>query len=1712
MRGADFPVRSIVLERADAQSVARALQRFFDDRARIASSGQGRRADSRKVSIIGEQLSKTLLIAADDDDFAEIERLVAQFDSPAAMDSWDFRIVPVKHAKASDLAATVRELMEELTWGSGFFMFSPRGDQRGSIAVRADERMNSLIVTGVGDKFDLVERLVSVLDAPEAAEAQRVVRFYRPDRADPQTIVDVISELYNDGGRQRRWWEDPDPTEVRAEIDEASGMILVAASAAEQDEIAALIASVDEQMPESDAAIAVLPIEYAEPRDVARTLRDFIRDRARLAGEAEPKVAIRESASSSSIVVAANGETLATVRDLLSRLDRPDVSGDREIEIIALAESDPDDIAEIVREQFSQRNGQGVIVTPDLRTNSLVLNGPREVFAQAKALIAQLDQRDQADEAIIRTFALSGAQALDAVDVLSETLQLDASGETRGMLLRLDENEPAIEVTARITADTRSNSLIVTANAESLALIERLIRQIDDVPAVSPVEYHIVQLEHAMADDVSLTLDLVGNWGGDTGSKPRFDYNRQENQLIISATADQFEQIKSVIEQIDQPSETQRITEFVPLEFAEAAKVQEALAFFYGPYAVAADTPGKRNVKIVADPATNSLVISADATEWESVRTLLSELDSEEYDASLQLRVLPLLYADANSVARAVNDVFQAQVARGGSERGDRRNDRNADRNQGGNDERRDEPNVPSMLVEADEWVRVSAERLTNSLIISANRQNVAKIEQIVEQIDQPDYAQLPAPRLIPVRTGDPEQLARDIEALYLEDENRTGRQAMRIVGSTATNTIIVRAEDADFAQIQTLAEALQQEARGNGLAVHVLSLTAAPARRVADALEAAYRAKAEQLSQPLSIDVDPAGNTLVIAAAGPLYQEIEATAKQLDALAPAAGQGIFIIDLENIAPEKAKSVIESIGLHEAQNDATTRIVSEPIRVSLLPGRNALVIVGNPADRDTVVGLLKGLDAEPDLATAFTRVVTLEHARAGAIATILDDVLDPGSQQAQTALATAIQEQVRRLSIRRDGVNEPDVTLDLSVPIRVIADDGSNTIMVSSTESNVAAVTEVIALFDRLPVTEAVTVQLFPLNNIAADQFVRIVNELFEQGKALGMIPGAEIQGVPGGMVGRALLDEIAVSVDQRTNTIVVAGKEESVALVEVLAHRLDAEVATGWVEPRVLSLEFANATELAETLQAILVDGSTSLPQSNPLQQQIGRLRVARMEGNTGRVLEADVFQPMTRLIIRAEEQLNALLLVGSPPNLEVVSELVAMLDVEAASPSASVRIYPIQHASAARLQQTVTSLFDAQVRSRAIREEDRVVAQTDERTNTLIVTTSPRSFAVLEGLLDTLDAEIAPDLREIRRIELEHASATRLQSLIQDLMDARLERLRKIQPETADLERATVVADTRTNSLVVVAGNESYDVVEKLARELDGSTLDDPALIKVIALETGNAERLSDTIRAIMDRRYAELPNDLQDAQKPLVLTDPRSNSLLIAANPEDFAAIETLVRQLEATPSDPAIGVHVVSLPSSASAGELAPRLQRLMRDRQQSLGDSNRPSDRVSIESDEMSNTLIVAASGENYEVVEGLVDMLVSAGADAIASRAFEIIPVTRNRASDLVDLVDELYVDEARRSGATSLQVSADDRTNAVVVKGAADDIEAIRDLVGQLDGTRPAQVVEIRHIPLQSANSVETVAAHRERAQRTRPQRTRPRTAGDGAQVHAGD
>ena len=82
-----------------------------------------------------------------------------------------------------------------------------------------------------------------------------------------------------------------------------------------------------------------------------------------------------------------------------------------------------------------------------------------------------------------------------------------------------------------------------------------------------------------------------------------------------------------------------------------------------------------------------------------------------------------------------------------------------------------------------------------------------------------------------------------------------------------------------------------------------------------------------------------------------------------------------------------------------------SRLVSEPLRVSVASGRAALVIVANPADRETIVSLLKSIDTDPPGADASVRVVRLRNAAAPSVAATLNAMVAQANQLPQQVLS-----------------------------------------------------------------------------------------------------------------------------------------------------------------------------------------------------------------------------------------------------------------------------------------------------------------------------------------------------------------------------------------------------------------------------------------------------------------------------------------------------------------------------------------------------------------------------------------------------------------------------------------------------------------------------------------------------------------------------------
>lgn len=639
----------------------------------------------------------------------------------------------------------------------------------------------------------------------------------------------------------------------------------------------------------------------------------------------------------------------------------------------------------------------------------------------------------------------------------------------------------------------------------------------------------------------------------------------------------------------------------------------------------------------------------------------------------------------------------------------------------------------------------------------------------------------------------------------------------------------------------------------------------------------------------------------------------------------------MLIIDIEHNSPERVREILEQMGLTRPAPADRPGLVGEPISIVPLPTRRALAVLASPADAEIVAQLVRTIDAEPASGDQHVELVPMRLADAQAVAQTLQALLRTDDQQSPAGPAAALAEHVRRLSLDQRQWENGELEIDLTLPIRILADQQTNSVLIGSTRPNVKALAEVARTLDTLPVGDAVVVRIFPLQNAAAGRVRTVIEDLFRQGEALRRLPGTRRQGLPTTTTGQALAGEIAATVDERTNALVVAGREEAVAFVEVLIEQLDSDETSSWVEPRLIRLEYADPVRLAQTLEAVLVRGVAQSPEALGMQQQIARLRIALKGGGDAARAEADLFTPMSRLVIVPEEDLRALIVVGSQGNAAVVAELVRMLDVEAAAADNNVRVFPLRHAAADRVARVVREVFREREQVGAARPEDRLIVSADARTNALVVSTSPRSMEILEGLIGTLDAEEADMSVGVHVLPVPGVDVRRLAPMIERLMRERQEASRRAGVPDSPSDAFSVVAEPATGTLIIAASEENLQVVRELIGSLGAGDIrgGGDAVSELVYVEKGQAVELAQAIAEL----YVQRENERRGERAVTVIPNDRLNVLIVTGTAQDVQNVRELVGQLSRAEVRTAQDIRRIEL-RSANALEVVNLLQQVL----------------------------------------------------------------------------------------------------------------------------------------------------------------------------------
>ncbi len=330
---------------------------------------------------------------------------------------------------------------------------------------------------------------------------------------------------------------------------------------------------------------------------------------------------------------------------------------------------------------------------------------------------------------------------------------------------------------------------------------------------------------------------------------------------------------------------------------------------------------------------------------------------------------------------------------------------------------------------------------------------------------------------------------------------------------------------------------------------------------------------------------------------------------------------------------------------------------------------------------------------------------------------------------------------------------------------------------------------------------------------------------------------------------------------------------------------------------------------------------------------------------------------------------------------------------------------------------------------------------------------------------------------------VGLKNTDATKLAQALQTMLDNRL--------TAAGIKaggKVLVVAEPRTNALIISAPQERFDEVSTLVTKLDAMPAASAGNARVVVLDNNDATAVATELNNFFQQRTAGgTGGGASAAEKVTVLPDVATNSLLISASDDNFKTLMDMVTRLDAAPPVEAL-VRTFTL-QNADATQVADTLSKLFQGGVFKKGGlAGAPGDKtakITVTTDPRSNSIIVSAKEEFWPLIENLVHRMDSPEAPFTMAGAFTIIPLKHSDAvkmasllQDLLDRMDKAETTTGRKPTTPQPIIIPDPRTNSLLVSATPAGVERIQTLVTRLDLPSGLPTAEIRVYTLKEASA----------------------------------
>ncbi|HET6246611.1 MAG TPA: secretin N-terminal domain-containing protein [Tepidisphaeraceae bacterium] len=484
----------------------------------------------------------------------------------------------------------------------------------GKVTAAADERTNSVIVAAPSETLKAIEAMLQEIDQNPATVATPSIKTFHLKVADAQAVAHALRAVFQQpdepqaGQSHQLATDEAINSHVTVVYEPHTNTLIVTAPPAALVIVEALIRDVDHEQP-TNTSVRSFPLKFADAVTTAKVIQSVFVDPSsglsRVASSVHDKVSATADARTNTIFVTATSDEMAIVEKTIRDLDASPTAGS-EVKFYRLKQGDADATAKLIMSFFKspESSGEkrppdavhvGVNAVADSRTNTVAVTAPPEALAVIDQIVHEVEN-DPSTAFEIETFTLKNADAEAAAKLLGTVFQPDTQSSAKS-----SGKDQAVKAKVVAAADDRTNSVVVTAPAETLKVIESIMKMLDATP-VTDAQIQVFTLKNADAEVAGDLLESIFapkalQTTGSSSTTPKapgvLDAQRKlgwitttsderTNTLIVTAPPTVLKAVAGIINQIDSSPGTQETFFMYRLRNAQAANLQGVLNQLFG--------------------------------------------------------------------------------------------------------------------------------------------------------------------------------------------------------------------------------------------------------------------------------------------------------------------------------------------------------------------------------------------------------------------------------------------------------------------------------------------------------------------------------------------------------------------------------------------------------------------------------------------------------------------------------------------------------------------------------------------------------------------------------------------------------------------------------------------------------------------------------------------------------------------------------------------------------------------------------------------------------------------------------------------------------------------------------------------------------------------------------------------------------------------------